>query len=414
MDTLGLSPPVAAVVALSRRLGADSFPFASSGFHTAPFQETLLAHATQLSVLGLILVELARSGRIEELKSVSGFDGAGHLRLLRRQAAMWDLERDSVLGRLSRAGIPVVVLKGAALRFAAYRDAAERAFGDIDLLVPREFLEQAVAALTEAGYEGESEDRTRLYLEHHHHLILKKSEGFVVEVHWALQPVKSPFGLDPGAFLRDARGVTTPGGTPVSVPSPEHMVVHLSQQNLEDGFSQLRRLVDVDRVIASAADFDWALLRSESKRMRAQAVVALTLRLAELLLGTTVPEGFIRSLGLSAAARMHLALLDPVGLVLERRGQRRAVRELLLLWCLPDGDTRLKTLKGMGTGERDRPWLTLAPAEIRRGAGRSVMALLKLAAYQAILYPAGALGLSPRSKRGRGFWGKRGPSVGAA
>lgn len=403
MDNLGISPPQAAAVALSRHRGADSFPFASSGFHTAPFQEALVAHAQQLSVLGLILVELARSGRIEELKSVSGVDGAGNLRLLRRQAAMWDLERDAVVGRLSQAGVPAVVLKGAALRLTAYHDAAERTFGDIDVLVPSMLLEQAVGALVEAGYERESEDRNRKYLEHHHHLILKKPEGFVVEVHWALMPAKSPFGLDPAAFLRDARTITTASGIPVSVPSQEHMVLHLSQQNLEDGFSQLRRLVDVDRVIASAADFDWAKLRSESMRMRVQAIVALTLRLCELLLGTPVPEGFLSSLGISAAARMHLALLDPLGLVLERRGQRRAVQDLLLLWCLPDRATRLRILKEMGTGG---PVLLLAPEWIRPGPRVIAAAMVKLAAYQAILYPMRALGLSSRSRRARGFWSR--------
>jgi hypothetical protein len=403
MDNLGISPPQAAAVALSRRRGADSFPFASSGFHTAPFQEALVTHAQRLSVLGPILVELARGGRIEELKSVSGFDGAGNLRQLRRQAAMWDLERDAVVGRLSQAGVPSVVLKGAALRLTAYHDAAERGFGDIDVLVPSTLLNQAVGALVEAGYELESEERNRKYLEHHHHLILRKREGFVVEVHWALMPAKSPFGLDPVAFLRDARTIPTTSGVAVSVPSQEHMVLHLSQQNLEDGFSQLRRLVDVDRVIASAPDFDWAKLRSESMRMRVQAMVALTLRLCELLLGTPVPAGFLASLGISATARMHLALLDPLGLVLERRGQRRAVQDLLLLWCLPDRATRLRILKEMGTGG---PVVTLAPEWIRPGPRVIAAALLKLAGYQAILYPMRALGLSSRSRRARGFWSR--------
>jgi len=401
MDNLGISPPQAAVVALSRRLGADNFPFTSSGFQTAPFQEAFLTHARQLSVLGLILVELARSGRIEDLKTVSGVDGAGDLRLLRRQAAMWDLERDAVLGRLSQAGIPAVVLKGAALRLTAYRDAAERAFGDIDVLVPPASLQPALKVLIGVGYRPESEDRTRLYLEHHHHLILTKPEGFVVEIHWALMPPKSPFRLDPVAFLRYARSVTTPGGVRVSVPSPEHMVLHLSQQNQEDGFSQLRRLVDVDRVIAGAPDFDWGLLRTESIRMRVQALVAIALRLSELLLGTPVPEGFLNSLGLSAAARLHLALLDPLGLILERRGQRRAVQDLLLLWSLPDSATRLKILKEMGTGG---PVLRLAPTWIRPRPRVIAAAMFKLAAYQAILYPARALGFSSRSRRARGFW----------
>ena len=404
----GLTGPLAAVVALSRRHGADSFDFASSGFD-AKFQRALLQRARELSVSGLILVELERRGRLAELKSVSGFDGAAELRLLRRQAAMWDLERDFILRKLAMARIPAVLLKGAALRFAAYRDSAERAFGDIDVLVPKASLEGAVAALVQGGYEPESEERTRLYLEHYHHLILRKPQGFVVEVHWALEPATSPFGLDPAAFLCDARLVATPGGSGAAVPCPEHMVLHLAHQNLEDGFSQLRRLVDVDRVVASDADFDWLRLATESQRMRVQGVVALTLRLAEVLLGTAVPAGFIERLGLSRAARTHLAMLDPVRLVLEQRGQRRAVRELLLLWCLPDSNTRLRILKDMGTGERDRPWLTLAPGWFRGDTVTRLAALMKMIAYQATLYPTALIGIRSATRRRDGFWGENSP-----
>lgn len=401
---LGLSATAEAVVALSRRGGADGFPFESSGFRAAPFQGALLARAQQQSVLGLILVELARSGHIDELTSARGFDAAGHLRLRHRQAVMWDLERDAVLARLSWMGILPVLLKGAALRLTAYRDSAERDIADLDLLVSREMLEPAVAALVEGGYEPESEHRVKLCLEHHYHLILKKPEGFVVEVHWALAPATSPYALDHAAFLREARMVTTPRGIRVQVPSPEHMVLHLAQQNLEDGFTLLRRLVDVDRVISSTSGFDWGRLASESKRMRQQGGAALTVQLAKVLLGTTVPRGFIAGLGLSAAARAHLALLDPVGLVLDQRGQRRAIHELLLLWCLPDLRARVRLLKQMGTGEWGRDWRMVAPKGHPAATEKRFASLLKLAACQALLYPAGLLRARAGTGRGARFW----------
>jgi hypothetical protein len=391
-------------VALSRRHGADGFSFEASGFQTAAFQKALLLRAEQLSVQGPVLVELARSGRIDELKAVSGYDGAGQIRLLRRQAAMWDLERDFVLRRLADGNIPVVLLKGAALRLTSYQDTAERSFGDLDLLVPKDFLGTAVAQLTAVGYETESEERRKLYLDHHHHLILKKRQGFVVEVHWALEATASPFKLDPAGFMREARRMTTPSGTPVSVPRPEHMVLHLAHQNLEDGFSLLRRLVDIDRVIANAADFDWEILASESRRMRVQGIVALALRLTEVLLGTTIPPGAIKTLGLSGPARVHLALLDPVGLLLDQRGQRRAVRQLLRLWCLPHLRARLRTLKEIGTGERDHPWVL--GVDLKGGAATRLAALSKLVAYQAALYPAGLLRLGSRARGRKSFWGR--------
>jgi hypothetical protein len=375
------------MVTLVGRSGADRFPFEAPGFATAPFQRELVATAERHALLGLVLVELERSGHIETLQSVSGIDGAGHLRRLRRQAAMWDLERDAVLRRLSRAAIPALLLKGAALRLTAYRDSAERGFADIDLLVRPESLQDAVAALARDGYQLDSEAQVKVYLEHHHHLILTKPGGFLVEVHWALEPERSAIGLDPSAFWRDARAVPAPGVVSALVPGLEHMVLHLAQQSVEDGLSQFRRVVDVDRVIATATHFDWEHLAVEARRMRMQAGLAVTIRLAEQLLGAAVPEGFVAGLGLPAAVRRHLDLLDPVALVL-LGDEPDAARELFHLWCMPDLSARLRTLKDMVSGERDRLMNVLLPRELRKSATRRMAALAKLAAYQAYLYPA--------------------------
>lgn len=395
-----LPAPMQAVVALSRRRGADNFAFDQSGFHDAAFQKSLVAIAERLCVLGLVLVELSRTGRLAELQSASGLDAVRHLRLARRQAMIWDLERDAVYRQLSRAGVPTVLLKGAALRLTAYHDPAEREFVDIDVLVPKAAIAAAVAALEERGYTLAPPDQLELYLEHHHHLLLKHSRGFVVEVHWALEHDASPFKLDAEAVRRSARTVTTPDGTMVAVPSSEHMVLHLSHQNLENGFSHLRRFVDVDRVVTSAADFDWDVLRLESQRMQVQNVVALSLRLAEVLLGTAVPPGFIESLRVSPSVRIHLGLFDPMALVLEQRGHRHSVAELLKLWCLPDWSSRFRKLSQMATGP-EPGWAMIVP-EARIGRRARLTALAKVIAYQASLYPAGLLGR--RAGVRRLFW----------
>jgi hypothetical protein len=392
--------PLQAVVALSRRHGADGFAAEQSGFHEAAFQKSLVVIAERLSVLGVVLVELSRGGRLAELTSVPELDAGRYLRLARRQATMWDLERDAVCGQLSRTGVPTLLLKGAALRLTAYHDPAERAFVDIDVLVPKESVAAAVAALEGRGYILESRDRIELYLEHHHHLLLTHPRGFVVEVHWALEHDASPYQLDAEAFRRSARMVATPQGMIAAVPSPEHMVLHLSHQNLENGFSHLRRLVDVDRVVARAVDFDWERLRLESLRMQVGNVVALSLRLAEALLGTPVPPGFIESLQLSRGVRMHVGLFDPIGLVLEQRGHRHAVQELLKLWCLPNWKSRWAKLREMATGP-ETGWEMIA-SEPMIGRGARFMALAKLAAYQASLYPAALFGR--RASARRRFW----------
>jgi putative nucleotidyltransferase-like protein len=396
----GIASPIQAVATLSRRHGADGFAFDQSDFHDAAFQKSMMAAAERLCVVGLVLVELARIGRLPEVTTTSGIDAARHLRLARRQATIWDLERDEVCRLMSRAGVSAVLLKGVALRLTAYHDPVQREFADIDVLVPKEAVSGAVTALERRGYVLESHDRIELYLEHHHHLLLTHPRGFVVEVHWALEHGASPYQLDADAVRKSARLVPTTAGTMAAVPAPELMVLHLCHQNLENGFSHLRRLVDVDRVIASAADFDWPVLRLESRRMRVDNVVALSLRLAQLVLGTPIPPGFIESLQLPRTVRFHLALFDPVGLVLEQRGHRHAVQELLKLWCLPTWKNRRAQLREMAAGPETGWEMIVAEPTVGRAA--RLLALAKLVAYQASLYPAAIVGKRARARRR--FW----------
>lgn len=390
----------AAVVALSRRDGASALPQTLfSRFEATDFHEALRAFAHDHQVLGLVLVEVERAA--VRLPAPIAAENRRLLKQLRLQAALWDLERDQVASRFRDRGIPVVVLKGAALRVTAYRDSAERPFGDIDLLVPKEALPDAVGLLEAQGYARHSEHRDRIYLEHFHHLVVSKAPGFKVEVHWALAPAHSTLALDPEAFRRAAVPVETAPGHAFLVPAPEHMAIHLAAQNLDDGLSTLRRLVDLDRVITAAgAGFDWGRLGSEARRMGATAAVGLSLRLCQILLGTAVPPGFVGGLGLSRAVRVHLALLDPVKLVVERRGKDAAVRGLLTIWCTPSSAGRWRLIRDMATGRRERAWRELLRQE--RGALPRLAALLQIGAMQALRYPVALTGrLSVR-----GFWGE--------
>lgn len=398
--------PAAAVVALSRRDGAavfsvDEFP----AFGTPEFQVSFRSLAQEHQVLGLVLVELERAG-IDPLPGPLADDARNLLRFLRRQAALWDLERDFIAGRLNQRGILAVLLKGAALRLTTYGDSAERPVGDIDLLVRKEDLNEAAEILTAAGYQKDPEARAQLYLQHHHHLVFRKDPGFKIEVHWALQPARAPLLLDHDAFLRDALSAITPDAPVMMVPAAEHMVIHLSAQNLEDGFSRLRRLVDIDRVISGTVELDWNRLASETARMRAQGVVALSLRLCELMLGTAIPPGFLGRLRLSKLTRTHLAILDPVGRVIGAGGSAgSAARRLLTLWCIPQAATRLRFLREVATGEADWLGRQLASAgSIHSGWAREMLIAVKLLGLQCLLYAGAGIAWAKGSGRTRAFW----------
>lgn len=84
---------------------------------------------------------------------------------------------------------PVILLKGAALASTLYPQPATRPLGDLDLLIPRSALDDAVAAVKSLGYnEFAPEIGAGMHeiASHHVHLRGGSDENLVVELHWTL------------------------------------------------------------------------------------------------------------------------------------------------------------------------------------------------------------------------------------
>ena len=91
---------------------------------------------------------------------------------------------------LNRANIRFALLKGAARSFRS-GGARAHASGDIDVLVPAESLDAAIAALRDAGYSFRSSDALQLrYRRLHHHAapLFPPTPGPLVELHTQLAP----------------------------------------------------------------------------------------------------------------------------------------------------------------------------------------------------------------------------------
>jgi hypothetical protein len=179
--------------------------------------------------------------------------------------------------------------------------------------------------------------------------------------------------------------------------------MHMATQNDEDTFGRLRRLVDLDRIVASTPQLDWAYLREAAQRGGAQALLGLSLRLAELMLNTPLPSGFINDLGLSRLCRANLALLRPVAWMLTEPEQRHdPAAQLLAIWTTVGWRRRLR-----------RCWVAVKPDADplawlwQRQAHRAGLlhVLLTIAAYQIWVYVRGVgARLSATGRQNLGFW----------
>lgn len=393
-------------LALSRRDAGAVDPALTRPLARSADRGAFHAYAMRQGVLGLVL-NAFRSRAAGAFDPTIAQAVTAPLRTLAQQARLWDMERDRVLALLAREGLSPVVLKGAALRLTTYRDAVERPVGDLDLLVPADQMERVVDRLVAAGYRMPEPAVIEGFREHHFHLPLRHPNGFEAELHWALTPAVSTHHLDEREFI--ARAVTVEaGGIVARVPCAEHMILHLSSQNTEDHFSKLRRLVDLDRLIA-AHDVAWDTVVREAVQGGLAAPVALSLQLAHHLLATPIPADLMQRLGVGRAARASLALLEPVSGIAQGSGPRRGVGKFLQEVWLAAGAARTQHLRRLLAGEHEPlEWLWQGGVEPGSAPTRRQSALglaLSLALYQCWIAVCAPVALGTEAgRRDLGVW----------
>jgi hypothetical protein len=225
---------------------------------------------------------------------------------------------------LSRAGIPLILLKGVYLARFVYPEPALRSMADVDLLVPRDRLADAERALLDFGFGPTPRPDVTQFCAWSHHLAKLYKEGApVVELHWNIERPTSPFRIDLAGLWARAREETLEGIV-IRVLSPEDQLLHLTlhaAHHHEFNRSALKALVDIAAVVAKhSAELDWAALAERANDWLVSGYVYTTLRLVGEILGTPIPGEVFRSLrhepgdeAVVAVARRYI-LMSPVEL----------------------------------------------------------------------------------------------------
>lgn len=224
-----------------------------------------------------------------------------------------------VLGALSRADIPAIVVKGAALG-VFYPDPALRLYGDIDIMIAREKLDLAEQTLYAQGYrcitsKGWWQDRIHHlspmasesgalhvelhWLDHIHHLppMASESGALLVELHWQLD-YEEEKGRLPAEDLWARVVPWTVRGQPALRLDPIDETLYLCrhavvQHKVRGAF---RSLFDLNQVTGSWGLAEWRALCWRAQHYGLERPIYLMLVLAEELLGLAVPEEVLSEL----------------------------------------------------------------------------------------------------------------------
>jgi hypothetical protein len=236
-----------------------------------------------------------------------------------RQSVLWEVRR--LAKALAGVDAPIVLLKGAAYVIAELPPATGRLFGDIDILVPRNALNQVEAALMLAGWHssesGEYEQRYYRTWMHELPPMRHIRRGTVVDVHHNLLPDTARTRTSAGPILASAR--TLANCPSFRVPSPADLIIHSACHLFHEGEwgHALRDLVDLDELIRlfSATPGFWQELFARAAALNLQRPLCYAVSCCENWLGSPVPRvpdigQFPISFGQSPVTRILSWLFD--------------------------------------------------------------------------------------------------------
>ena len=244
------------------------------------------------------------------------FEAAETLAAKQQIAIRWELQQ--LHTALAELGSAPIVLKGAAYVAAELPASEGRMFNDIDILVPREQIEEAESLLMLSGWHatGLSEYDKRYYRRWMHEIppLQHLHRESIIDMHHAILPDTARYHPD-SAKLR-SRAVAIESLPGVYVLAPEDRILHSATHLFHDGELPhgLRDLTDLDLLLRDAAsrpDF-WTGLLDRADELQLSRSLFYALRYVQYFLDTPVPSNVTARLSTIAPNHALLALMDHI------------------------------------------------------------------------------------------------------
>ncbi|HUT05018.1 MAG TPA: nucleotidyltransferase family protein [bacterium] len=226
-------------------------------------------------------------------------------------------ELEAIAVAASKAGVPVVALKGPSLAFTLYGDPALRPFADLDLLISSDDFERAETILTTLGYAPPPGLLpSRFYLKHHIHLPYLATGKTKIELHWGLTHQFRPWRIPVDevmsrATVRSLGGVESP-----CLCDEDHLIylcTHLEEHGYYSRFAEgvpdeaivanpdvnnrLIWLLDIALMLTQVGEeLDWEATVDRARRWRVGGHVKSAMHLSQRLLGARAPAWVVKQL----------------------------------------------------------------------------------------------------------------------
>lgn len=186
-------------------------------------------------------------------------------------------------------GIKAIFLKGPFLGNEVYGDVSLRTCGDLDLLIPIEDLDNMHKILEIHGFI--KDDYIMSVLEdwkwrHHHVTYFHPSKNIKLEIHWRLNPGPGKEPRFSELWERKRKSIST--NSSIYLLGREDLFLFLVSHGARHGWSRLRWLIDIQRMIGQ--EIDWKKVHSLTKEYNNFNLVGQSILLSSNLLNVNITK----------------------------------------------------------------------------------------------------------------------------
>ena len=223
-------------------------------------------------------------------------------------------EVNRALRALKGLDVPVILMKGSAYVLASLPPARGRFVGDVDLMVPRERIDEVERRLVERGWQASDLDEydQRYYREWAHEIppLQHPERDTPLDIHHTIVPLTSRFHPDAAALLAASVPLADPR---LRVLGPADMVLHSGVHLFNDEVgAPLRDLFDLHDLLChfGARPGFWNELLVRSRLHGLQRPLYYVLRHTERQLGTPIPPEVRQAAAASGPGLLLDVLMD--------------------------------------------------------------------------------------------------------
>jgi hypothetical protein len=252
-----------------------------------------------------------------------------------------------VIRAFDRAGVALMLLKGAALNLV-HRDGTDlRPMSDIDAMIRRDQVAEADELLRRTGFQpGRNLVRPDFFPTYYGETEYRSEPPASVRIDLHVRPfrpLRYVRTVPDDALWDDAQAVTVDDSR-VLIPGPEDMLLHLAGHAAIHGGTRLLWLFDIRRLVDwSGPGIHWERIAERARRWRVAHPVCAGLAQAEAVFGPVIPPGAMRAL---QAPRVSLA--DRLALWQAPHDATHPVRHVLVnVLCTPGLTHRLGYLRAV-------------------------------------------------------------------